>query len=426
MRNNLIIVIFISLFSFASTASGQKLINSPFSRFNLGTLQQVGSFRSPSMGGIGAAERDNSSIYFTNPASYSSLDTNSFVFDFGIDYGKNYLGGGTSKFSSDDLNFHHLIMGFPVARGWGVAVGIVLYSSCFYEINGQVTSADLGYDPIVGEYNLSHNGDGGITRFFIGTGVKINKNFSVGANFEVLSGKLSRSNQFVFSQTSDFKTVFHNTSSENLELKGINFDYGIQYTAALKNNYFLNIGASLSAGKDFKSKFDQLSLKFSAYSVRDTVSYTADNNAKTFIPGTMNIGVSFGKKNKFTTGIDYVATKWSASKIPGSTGYAADTRNFLFGAEFIPDKFSNYSFINRIEYRLGGHIGDNYLVLNGEQIKEYGASLGLGIPMRQANTGAKLKANLFLDFTRRTGSLSNSLHSEDYITLGISFNLYDF
>ena len=97
----------------------------------------------------------------------------------------------------------------------------------------------------------------------------------------------------------------------------------------------------------------------------------------------MRFGISFGKKNKFTTGLDFVTTKWSASKIPGSTGYAADTRSLLFGAEYIPDKFSNYSFINRIEYRIGGHIGDNYLIINGEQIKEYGASIGIGIPMRR-------------------------------------------
>ena len=75
MQNKLIIVIFISLFSFAYTANGQKHINSPYSRFNIGTLEPAGSFRSLGMGGVGTAMRDNSSIYFTNPASYSSLDT---------------------------------------------------------------------------------------------------------------------------------------------------------------------------------------------------------------------------------------------------------------------------------------------------------------------------------------------------------------
>ena len=134
MRNKLITVIFISLFSFVYTATGQKLIDSPYSRFNIGTLQAVGSFRSLSMGGVGTAMRDNSSIYFSNPASYSSLDTNSFIFDFGIDYGRNFISGATTKFSSDDINFHHLIMGFPLAKGWGFAVGIIPMSSGYYSI----------------------------------------------------------------------------------------------------------------------------------------------------------------------------------------------------------------------------------------------------------------------------------------------------
>ena len=116
------------------------------------------------------------------------------------------------------------------------------------------------------------------------------------------------------------------------------FDLGMQYTASLKNNYFLNIGASLTSGNNYSSKYNQLSMKYTAYSVNDTISYVSDNSAKTFIPGTFRLGVSFGKKNKFTSGIDYIATKWSSSKIPGSVGYAADTKTLLFGAEYIPDK----------------------------------------------------------------------------------------
>ena len=82
MQNKLLVIVLISLFSFSYTATGQKLINSPYSRFNLGTLESQGSFKSLGMGSVGTAIRDNSSIYFTNPASYSSLDTNSFNFDF--------------------------------------------------------------------------------------------------------------------------------------------------------------------------------------------------------------------------------------------------------------------------------------------------------------------------------------------------------
>jgi len=418
MRNKLIVITFISLFSFAWSVNGQKLIDSPYSRFNIGTLQPLGTFRSLSMGGTGTAMRDNSSIYFTNPASYSSLDTNSFVFDFGIDYGRNFIAGTGTKFSSDDLNFRHLILGFPLSKGWGFAFGIVPLSSGYYNITRSVTSTDPEYDPNIGSYNIFHDGSGGITKLFLGTGVRIGKNFSVGANMTYVSGQVNRVNQFIFT---DYTHGFQNSSSESLEMKGIGAEFGLQYMAKFKNNYFINIGASLSLNNNYSSKYNELSLKYSAFGTSDTISYTSNNSVKTYIPGTLSVGISFGKKDKFTTGFDYITTKWSASKIPGSIGYAADTRTLAFGGEFIPDKFSNYNFLSRIEYRIGGHVGDNYLVLNGQQIKEYGASLGLGIPLPRTPS----KANIYFDFTRKSGSLSNTLHSENYITMGLSLNFYD-
>src|SRR5450759_136534 len=194
MQHKLIIVTFISLFSFAFTSTGQKLINSPYSRFNIGTLEPAGSFRSLGMGGIGTSMRDNSSIYFSNPASYSSLDTNSFIFDFGLDYGKNILSDGISRFSSDDINFDHLLMGFPVAKGWGVAVGIIPLSNGYYKMSETVLKNDMNYDSLIGEYTSSHSGDGGFTNFFLGSGININKNFSAGINMTILFGQVKRLN----------------------------------------------------------------------------------------------------------------------------------------------------------------------------------------------------------------------------------------
>ena len=422
MRHKLIIVTFISLFSFAFTATGQKLVNSPYSRFNIGTLEPAGSFRSLGMGGIGTSFRDNSSIYFSNPASYSSLDTNSFVFDFGLDYSINILSDGVSSFSSDDLNFDHLLLGFPIAKGWGVAVGILPLSNGYYKLSESVLKGDPDYDPLTGEYTSSHAGEGGFTNFFLGSGIKINKNFSAGVNMTLLLGQIKRTNQFDFiiGLNRDYN-VFNDNSTEKLQLGGINFDYGMQYTASLKNDYFLNAGVSLTSGKNFNSKYEHLAYKYTAFSTIDTILYISDNSTKAFIPGTLRLGISFGKKNKFTTGFDFISTKWSKSKIPGASGYAADTRSFLFGAEYIPDKFSNYSFMKRLEYRIGGHIEDNYLIINREQVKEYGASIGIGLPMRRSLS----KTNLFFDFTRKYGSPGSNLHTENYYTMGISLNLYD-
>jgi hypothetical protein len=414
MQHKLTITIFILLFSITLTSYGQKLVNSPFSRFNIGTLAQVGSIRSLGMGGVGTAIRDNNSISYSNPASYSSLDTISFNFDFGLDYGRSELSNGTSNYFSQDMNFDHLLMGFPLAKGWGVGAGVVPVSSGYYKLSETVVTGN----PVIGDYTSNHTGSGGFTSFFLGSGIKIYKNFSAGINMTVLFGQINRVNQFIFN---DYN-VFDNNSSERLRIAGINFNYGLQYNAVIKNDYFLNAGISLNSGKSYKAKYEQLSLKYTAYNTQDTLTYISNDSASAFIPGTLRFGISAGKKNKFTTGIDYVISNWSKSKIPGLNGTAADTRAILFGAEFIPDKFSNYSYLKRVEYRIGGHIGDNYLIINGEQLKEYGASLGVGLPLRRSLS----TINLFFDFTKKSGSTGSNLPTEDYYNVGISLNIYDF
>ena len=419
MQNKLITTIFILLISLTFTARGQKLVNSPYSRFNIGTLSPVGSFRSLGMGGFTTSLRDNSSINFSNPASYSNLDTNSFVFDFGIDYSKNKLSDGTTNWSTQDMNFCHLLMGFPLAKGWGVALGIVPITNGYYKISESVLEDSPDYDPLTGEYTTTHAGEGGFTNFFLGSGIQINKNFSVGANITVLLGQIKRINQFDFI---DNYHVFSNNSTERMQLSGVNFKYGAQYTASLKNDYFLNAGVSLNSNKYYHSKYEHFAFKYTTYGTTDTISYVSDDTTSAYIPGTLSVGVSFGKKNKFTAGVDFSTTKWSISKIPGGSNFAADTKSLLFGAELIPDKFSNYSYLKRVEYRIGGHIADNYLIVNGNQVKEYGASIGLGVPLRRSLS----KTNIYFDITRKYGAAGSILPTENYYTIGLSLNLYDF
>jgi hypothetical protein len=410
--------VFILLFVISFAASGQKQINSPYARFNIGNLEPAASFKSLGMGGIGIGMKSNSSVYFANPASYSSIDTNSFIFDIGLDYSIVKLSDGINHFTSEDMNFDHLLMGFPIAKGFGMAVGIVSSSNGYYKLSQSVVKTDPDYDPLVGPYTSVHHGDGGFNKVFIGSGLKINKNFSLGINMLLFFGQVNRSYLVNFD---DFANVYSNNATEKLEMHGINFNYGLHYTASLKNNYFLNAGISGTAGKNFTTNYQQLAYKYTAYNSRDTISYIADDSTKTFIPGSLGLGFTFGKINKFTVGFDYLITKWSGSKIPGAGSYTADSRSYRFGLEYIPDKYSNYSMMKRLEYRAGAHFGDTYLIIHDEQVKEYGFSAGIGIPMRRTYS----RTNIFFDYTRFDGSGAGSVHIEKYYTMGISLNLYD-
>ena len=73
---------------------------------------------------------------------------------------------------------------------------------------------------------------------------------------------------------------------------------------------------------------------------------------------------------------------------------------------------------------------DNYLVFDGNQVKEYGFSLGAGIPLKGISKSTVYvdyisRANFFIDFTRKSLNTSTFEHYENYFTFGISLNLYD-
>jgi hypothetical protein len=391
----------------------------------MGSLNPMGTFRSLSMGGTGISMRENNTIYFDNPASYSSFDTTSFIFDFGMDYSMIKLSKGTAKYTSDDMNFHHLLMGFPLAKGWGFAIGVVPVSNGYYNISQNITEGVAGYDSLTGDVTSIHKGTGGFTKLFVGTGINITKSLSAGANLNILFGEVDRTNQYIFA---DVANSFNQMYTEKLRINGLNLEYGLQYTASLKKDYFFTAGFSFSAAKNFRSSIEQLKVRFLVYNLSPYSPETLDsinNTSKdsTRLPGTVRFGLSFGKKDKFVAGIDYVITNWANARIYGSEAKMVNTKSLSMGIEFIPDKYSNDSYLKRIEYRAGAHFSDNYIILNGVQTKEYGLSCGLGIRLRKQWLS---KTNIYFDYTRKNGDFAKGLPDENIFSVGISLNLYDY
>jgi len=418
MQNKRIAVFIFLLLIVSLSVKAQKQVNSPYSRFNIGSLNTPGTFRSLSMGGTGIAMRDNNSVYFTNPASYTSIDTISFVFDFGADMTLNVLNDGTEPFKSFDINFDHLIIAMPIWKKIGTAAGLVPVSNGYYFISQNID------DPVTGEAATVHKGTGGLAKFFWGAGFKITKNLSAGANMNIFLGQINRLDQYEFA---DYTSTFNQRSDESLRISGVSLDYGLQYHANLKKDYFITAGFSMNRQRKYKSTNEILKERFSVYSSvpysPDTLSYTKNSSRdSTIFPSSFRFGLTFGRKDKFAMEIDYSYTPWSNGMIHGESSYLADISALRFGLEYIPDRLSNTSFLKRIEYRAGGHYADNYLILNGVQLKEAGGSFGLGLRIR----GSRSKANIYFDYTRRIGNIDAGLHNEDIFSFGISLNLYDY
>lgn len=395
-------------------AAGQKNIQSPYARYGIGYLEQQGTFRTKAMGGISSGVRDNLTLNFVTPASYSSIDTLSFIFDFGLDHGLIRLSEGDQTYWSQDLNFSHLLMGFPIMKNWGVVGAVMPYSNGTYSIV-ESTSDDEGED-----FLERHMGSGGYQKALIGTGFSPVKYFSAGVNMFFIFGEITRLNDFIFTEDNNyFNTRKYGSSSMN----GIGWETSVQFMAPLAEKRFINAGITYTPGFKLRTTNQDLIFRYSSIQTSMLATDTMSNvtvNTTSRMPQTIRGGITYGQTDKFTAGADFSYTTWSEASLPGAYGIYTDVISLHAGAEYIPDKFSNYSFFDRVEYRAGCRYGESYALYGGDNIKEYGITFGAGIPMRRSRS----RVSLVVDLSKR-GNPDAGLPEEKRISIGVSLNLYD-
>ena len=126
--------------------------------------------------------------YYLNPASYSSQDTISFIFDFGITSDFKTIKSSDASENTTYINIDHLAISFPVTRNWKTSVGIVPYSKVGYNL-----VIDDEEDEGSGDYNILYNGEGGINQFYFGNSILIGNHIALGINISYLFGLIERS-----------------------------------------------------------------------------------------------------------------------------------------------------------------------------------------------------------------------------------------
>ena len=423
---------------FSELLSGQTYTNSPYSRFGLGDLERIGFGRNAALGGISIGMRDPNYIDYINPASYAARDSMSFLFEFG-------LTGKSSKLATNDdlpntvndFNFSHLAIAFPISKKIGASFGIVPYSSMSYKISQQLREGDPDYDTSIGNINYLFSGTGGIHHFFMGTAYKIGKNLSLGVNLSYLFGAIDRNRSITFLDSINLQIrpgIFSTRISEKTIVGDLNLNFGIQYTAFIKNDLEFTIGGIF----DYESKINAESdiYKENILSiagggmVKDTLEYTSGVKKNIRLPQNMGVGFTFQKGKTFLIGADYYSQNWSEALFLGKTDSLVNSHSLHFGMEFTPKPNALRNYFNWIHYRIGGHYTNTYLQVNGEQLKDFGISFGLGIPIStiRPDLQTKMKRSTFnfaVELGQR-GTYDNNLIKEKYAILSFSLTLYDF
>jgi hypothetical protein len=418
-KNNALSVVMILIFCGLSGYAQQDLNNnnttSPYSRYGLGDLHHYGYGRTSAMGGASLGSRHSVQINSANPASYSSNDSLSFVFEFGLDAKFSNYKSNTGSMRANDINFRYLSLSFPISKRIGAGFGLQPYS----DMGNEIAYSEIL--PNIGNVSYKYVGEGTTSKAYFGASVIPFKGLSVGANLNYIFGRINQNSTTSF----DDPTLFDISSTEGTRLSDFTLSYGLQYDYKIKKNQYLTVGVTFETQSDvtaYHRLFSYKTITVGSGALLDTIQFRPESKDMIQLPSTIGVGLSYSKLNKFEINADYYYAAWAKSTFYGETQeYLTNQSRFSAGFEYIPEAYSIRSFVKRVKYRAGVHHENSYLVLNNQQIKENGVSVGAGIPFPKSKSTANIAFEL-----GKQGTTEDDLVRNIYTKFSIYLNLYDY
>ena len=106
---------------------------SPYSQFGIGSLNDQSQGMSRGMNGVGYALRQGNQVNTLNPASYSSVDSLTMLFDMGLSGQFTHFEEGNVKRNASMASFEYVVGSFRAWKNVGVSFGVLPYSSVGYD-----------------------------------------------------------------------------------------------------------------------------------------------------------------------------------------------------------------------------------------------------------------------------------------------------
>ena len=150
----------------ATCAVAQNGVNSPYTRYGFGQLSDQITTANRGMAGISYGLR-NKLINVGNPASYSAVDSITFLFDTGISLQNANFSSGDVKINAKNSSLDYIAMQFRLYRKLGLTIGLLPFSNIKYSFSDdgkKVPGSDTSEGSTNNIYSYeSFNGDGGAT-----------------------------------------------------------------------------------------------------------------------------------------------------------------------------------------------------------------------------------------------------------------------
>lgn len=412
------------LLSFIVTSTfAQSGTNSPYSQYGLGHLSEQTSGFNRGMNGVGLGFREHNQVNYINPASYSSMDSLTFIFDAGFSGQITNFSENGHKINAKNSDFEYVVAGFRAFKHVGVSFGLLPFTNVGY--NYSVT--DYLDNDRKTTYTNTYVGGGGIHQAYLGMGWQLFKGFSIGANASYLWGDYERS------VVNSYSDSWINTLSKyyTATINSYKIDFGLQYYANINKKNTLTIGLTYGLGHKLNS--DPACMVIStnlSTAVADTVPFMIKDGLE--IPTTFGAGFAWNHNNRIKVGADFMYQKWGDIKFPIykvvndkpsyelSDNYYMDRYKVSLGGEFCNNEMGR-KFLDRVRFRVGASYSNPYLKINGQDgPSELSVSAGFGIPIiNNYNNRSMLNISGQWVHAAAKGMLTENTFR---INIGITFN----
>lgn len=408
------------------SATAQSGTNSPYSQYGYGRLADQTQGFNRGMNGVGLAFREHNQANYINPASYSAIDSLTFIFDVGMSLQMtNFKENGKSK-NANNADFEYAVGAFRLIKNVGMSFGIIPFTNVGYNYSNTTTVKDYNMTPSTTEVTntQTYSGSGGLHQAYIGAGWQTPlKGLSVGMNVSYLWGNVDNN------VTSSYSDTYVKSLAKlySMTVHSYKLDFGVQYSHRLNNNDIATIGITYSPGHGLSTKPECLVISSNSQSsVNDTIPMTASESS---IPMQLGIGLSYKYNAQWLLGLDYTLQKWSSTEFPvynEGIGYNTQTDVFKnrhrinLGGEFCRNE-NGRSFSDRLRYRFGVGYTSPYLkIKNSDGPKEFSMSAGIGIPISNAWNNRSM-LNIGIQWQNLSGNIPLT-ENTFLINIGLTFN----
>ncbi|MDR0412772.1 MAG: outer membrane protein transport protein [Dysgonamonadaceae bacterium] len=373
--------------------------NSPYTRYGYGQLADQSFAAQRGMGGIGYGLRNPRIINPLNPASFSAIDSMTFMMDFGLKGQAGWFKEGAKQVKKYNAGIEYLALQFPLAKGLGMGIGFEPVSYVGYQfVEDARQTAQKSY--------ATYSGKGGLNKVYTTLSYRILDRFSLGANVGYLFGDLIHNKSILFNIEGTHTVSW----SDTLRARGVTYEAGFQYVHPIGKSEEVVLGAVYTPKTRFGAKVMTGETNYDNNGVlTGTPRLSATKDSVFQLPETYAVGISYRKINKWTAGADVQYQRWAGAKFYDKTDTLFNRIKINVGAEYT----------RKLHYRAGAHYSDAYVKAKGSGYNEYGVSLGVGIPMIDKRSFL----NLALEYSVLRPKVKELL-DEQYLkfTLSYTFN----